>query len=206
MADSQSVTRPYRILGISGSLRAGSYSTAILRALAEAMVSQALFEFADIGRIPLFNQDLCGEPLPLPVAVLREQVTAAEGLVIVSPEYGHGIPGVLKNAFDWVSRPHNRSPFRHKLVLVVTSSHAFTGGVRAQHQVRESLVAALAKPVATPEIVIGLVHDKMVDGRFEDPASVEFARVGFEAMFEAIDRQRAITEQSPGAALEGNGE
>lgn len=178
------------LLGISGSLRAGAYSTAVLAAFVEATAAKAQWDHADIGSLPLFNQDLYREPLPEPVAKLRAKIAAADGIVIVSPEYNHGIPGVLKNALDWASRPHNGSPLRNKPVLIATSSHAFTGGVRAQYQMRETLVSALARPVNTPEIVIGMVATKMIEGRFEDEAAINFALNGFAAMYEAIDAAR----------------
>lgn len=178
--------RPFRLLAISGSLRKQAFSKAILLALADATASQAQFDHADIGELPHFDQDLYVEPLPASVERWRRQIAAADGLVIASPEYNHGIPGVLKNALDWASRPHNGSPLKNKPVLIVTSSPASTGGVRAQYQIRESLVSALARPVNTPEIVIGLVATKTVDGRFVDAATIEFARGGFAAMFEAI--------------------
>lgn len=176
----------YRLLGISGSLRAQAFSKAVLIALADATASEAQFDYADIGDLPHFNQDLNVEPLPTAVERFRRQITAADGLVISSPEYNHGIPGVLKNALDWGSRPHNGSPLRNKPVLIVTSSPASTGGVRAQYQIRETLVSALARPVNTPEIVIGHVGTKIVEGRFTDKATIEFAQAGFKTMFEAI--------------------
>jgi chromate reductase len=176
----------HRLLAISGSLRKQAYSKAVLAALAEATASEAQFDYADIGELPLFNQDLYVEPLPASVERWRRQIAAADGLVIASPEYNHGIPGVLKNALDWVSRPHNGSPLKNKPVLIITSSPAVTGGVRAQYQIRESLVSALARPVNTPEIVIGHVGAKIVDGRFTDAATIDFALGGFATMFEAI--------------------
>jgi chromate reductase, NAD(P)H dehydrogenase (quinone) len=176
----------YRLLGISGSLRAGAFSTAILHAVADATAAQATYDFADIGAVPHFNQDLYVEPLPPSVGRFRSQIAAADGIVILSSEYNHGIPGVLKNALDWASRPHNGSPLRNKPVLIMTSSPAVTGGVRAQYQIRETLVSALARPVSTPEIVIGLVANKMVDGRFHDPAVIDFALNGFAKLFEEI--------------------
>jgi len=175
-----------RLLGISGSLRAQAYSSAILRALADATVAHATYDFAEIGSMPHFDQDLWDEALPVPVKHFRDQVAAADGLVIVSPEYNHGIPGVLKNALDWASRPHNGSPLRDKPVLIVTSSPAVTGGVRAQYQIRETVTSALARPVNTPEIVVGQVGTKFVEGRFHDPAVIAFAMNGFAAMFEDI--------------------
>ena len=176
----------YRLLGISGSIRAGAFSTAILAALAEAAASDATFEYADIGALQHFNQDLYAANLPATVQRFREQVVAADGLVVSSPEYNHGMPGVLKNAFEWASRPHNGSPLRNKPALIVSSSPAFTGGVRAQYQIRETLTSALARPVSTPEIVIGGVNEKVVDGRFTDAASMAFMRHGLARLFEEI--------------------
>jgi chromate reductase, NAD(P)H dehydrogenase (quinone) len=180
------MTQKYRLLGISGSLRAASFSTAVLHALAEATAARADYDFADIGAVPLFNQDLYVEPLPPTVARLRVQIAGADGIVISSGEYNHGIPGVLKNALDWASRPYNGSPLRKKPVLIVTSSPAVTGGVRAQYQIRETLVSALARPVNTPEIVIGLVAGKIVEGRFHDSAVIDFALNGFAKLFDEI--------------------
>ena len=182
------MTSHYRLLGISGSLRAGSFSSAVLAAFAEATATQATYDYTDIGALPHFNQDLYVDPLPASVKQLRDQIVAADGIVISSGEYNHGIPGVLKNALDWASRPHNGSPLRNKPVLIVTSSPATTGGVRAQYQIRETLISALARPVNTPEIVVGQVASKIVDGRFHDPAVIEFALSGFAAMFEEIAR------------------
>lgn len=182
---------PIRLLGVSGSLRAQSFSTAVLEALVAASAPEAVFERANIGVLPLFNQDLYSDPLPETVEAFRQQITAADGIVICSPEYNHGIPGPLKNALDWASRPHNNSPLKGKPVLIMTTSPAFTGGVRAQYQIRESIISALAAPVATPEIVVGLVGSKIVDGRFEDAATFAFADQGFQALLDqiAVDRR-----------------
>src|SRR5277367_565321 len=99
----------YRLLGICGSLRAAAFSKAILAAVADVAASNAQFEYTDIGALPHFNQDLYVEPLPAEVQYFRAQIVAADGLVISSPEYNHGMPGVLKNSLDWASRPHNGS-------------------------------------------------------------------------------------------------
>lgn len=177
----------YRLLGICGSLRAGAFSKAVLQFIAEVAASKAQLDYADIGALPHFNQDLCVEPLPAAVERFRAQILAADGLVISSPEFNHGMPGVLKNAFEWGSRPHNASPLKDKPVLIVTSSPAFTGGVRAQYQIRETVVSALARPVNTPEIVIGGVGAKIIDGRFADTITLEFAKSGLSRMFEEIE-------------------
>ena len=180
----------YRLLGISGSLRTKAFSTAILEALAEASAAEAAYEFADIGAIPHFNQDSYVDPLPAAAEHFRAQIAAADGIIIVSSEYNHGIPGTLKNALDWASRPHNHSPLKGKPILIITSSPAFTGGVRAQYQIRETVVSALARPVATPEIVIGNVGEKIIDGRFHDPAALAFALSGLAVMFNDIETAR----------------
>lgn len=181
------MSKPVQLLGISGSLRQNSFSSAILAAFAEASAPRAHFDFADIGALPHYNQDLEATP-PAAVAAFKAAVAAADGVVIVSSEFNHGIPGVLKNALDWASRPVFRSPFAEKPVLIATSSPAFTGGVRAQYQLRETLASMLARPVATPEIVIGQVHQKIVDGRFADAAAIDFARNAFGALFAEIER------------------
>ena len=90
------MSQQHRLLGISGSLRADAFSTAVLHALAEATASKATYEYADIGAMPHFNQDRFVEPLPVTVQRFRGQVTAADGLLVVSPEYNHGIPGALE--------------------------------------------------------------------------------------------------------------
>ena len=185
----------FRLLGISGSLRTHAFSTAVLKALPAAAGPRATFDYTDVGALPHFNQDLYGDPLPEAVARFRAQIEQSDGIVISSPEYNHGIPGVLKNALDWASRPHNGSPLRGKSVLIVTSSPAFTGGVRAQYQIRETLVSALALPVSTAEIVVGMVASKIIDGHFVDPTTIAFAANGFETMFEEI-----IAPRNPMAA------
>ncbi len=177
----------YRLLGISGSIRTNAHSKAILATLAETAASNTRFDYVDIGQIPHFNQDLYVDPLPEVVVSFRNQIEAADGLVISSPEYNHGMPGVLKNAFDWASRPHNGSPLRNKPVLIITSSPAFTGGVRAQYQIRETLVSALARPVSTPEIVIGNVGGKIAAGCLTDEPAVAFGMAGLAMMFEDIE-------------------
>lgn len=176
----------FHLLGFAGSLRADSNSAAILRTFADALMPRATCALADIGALPLYDEDLERGDLPAGVLALREQIVRADGIVLVSPEFNHGIPGALKNALDWGSRPAFRSPFRGKPALLVTHSHAFTGGVRAQYQLRETMASMLARPVAASEIVIGQAHLKIADGRFTDRATIDYALKGFAALFEEI--------------------
>jgi chromate reductase, NAD(P)H dehydrogenase (quinone) len=184
------MTSPYRLLGLSGSLRRGAYSTAVLETLSDAVAPRAATVFADIGTLPHYDQDLDGADAPAPVALLRRQIGEADGLVVVSSEFNHGIPGVLKNAIDWASRPAFASTLIGKPVLIVTSSPAFTGGVRAQARLRETFAATLSRPVVTAEVVIGQVHHKIADGRLIDQISIDFALRAYDALFREIDLLR----------------
>ena len=175
----------FKLLGIAGSLRADSFSQLILNALTKAAAPWALVEHAGIGLLPHYNQDLEAD-LPEVVAEFKRKVADADGVLLVTPEYNHGIPGVLKNALDWGSRPSFASPFKDKPVLIVTSSLAFTGGVRAQGQLRETLVSMLARPVVTPEIVVASVHRKVADGRLADQTTIDFAMKGVDALLDHI--------------------
>jgi chromate reductase, NAD(P)H dehydrogenase (quinone) len=111
---------------------------------------------------------------------------------MISPEYNHGISGVLKNALDWASRPYGRSALRGKAVLTITTSPAFTGGVRAQQQMNETLVAIPARLVLRPQIVIGGVHEKVSDGRLVDEASLRFAIAGVDDLLDEVRAARFL--------------
>jgi chromate reductase len=169
------MSHPVRLLGLSGSLRKESFATAILKTLAEKIEPQALMIVGDIGALPHYNQDLDGDVPPPAVAAMRAMLADSHGLVIASPEYNHGMPGVLKNAIDWLSSPPLTSALIGKHTLIITSSPAFTGGVRAQAQLRESLIAAQARPLITGEVVIPAAHTKIVDGRLTHQDSLDFA-------------------------------
>jgi chromate reductase len=198
------MSTPLRLLGISGSLRTGAYSTAILMALAEAAGPRASFAFANIGALPLYNQDLEGDAAPAAVTDFEARIAAADGVVLMSAEFDPGMPGALKNALDWASRPAFRSPFKHKPMLIVTSSMAFTGGARAGRQLRETLASMLARPAFTPETVIGLVRDKVVNGRPLDRAPLASALNSFEALFEEIRVQTMRRSLPPHSAVVGS--
>lgn len=173
-------SRP-RLLGISGSLRKASLNTAILRTVASAMRERADIELFSLEALPLYNGDLDGDEKPAAVTAFKDAITAADGLVIVSPEYNYSMPGVLKNAIDWASRPGFNSPLKGKKFAVMTSSMAFTGGVRAQAPISNALQACLAVAVPGPQVVIGVAHEKVRDGVLVDEPSLKFA-------CEAVDR------------------
>ncbi len=167
-----------KILAISGSLRRGSFNTAVLATLAERFAAVAEVSLFPLNDVPLYDQDLDSDAPPAAVAALRQAIGEADALIIATPEYNYGVSGVLKNALDWASRPYGRSTLVGKPVLTFTSSPAFTGGARAQAGLNETLHAIGAKPLARPQIVIGLVHEKVKDDRLADAATLSFLESG----------------------------
>lgn len=163
------------LLGLSGSLRADSYSTGILTTLQAELAGDVELAIHGLADVPLYNQDLDGAAPPKAVAALRQAIASACGLVIVTPEFNYGMPGVLKNALDWASRPYGTSSLIGKPVITMSASPAFTGGVRAQAQLHESLLATQSVIVPRPQTVIGEVHKKFEDGRLVDQATIDFA-------------------------------
>jgi chromate reductase, NAD(P)H dehydrogenase (quinone) len=175
---------PIRVAGISGSLRQASFSTALIKLLAHHLQPAIQLSLVDISAVPLYNQDLEGANKPAAVDAVNAALAQADAVLFITPEYNHGIPGVLKNTLDWVSRPVFNSVLKGKPVSIITSSLAFTGGVRAQYQLRETLISMLAHVVPGPEVAVGGVHTKFKDESFVDDATLSF-------MLQSLDRLRA---------------
>jgi chromate reductase, NAD(P)H dehydrogenase (quinone) len=142
--------------------------------------------------VPLYNEDDDAEHAPESVRTLRSAIEVSDGVIMISPEYNHGMSGVLKNALDWVSKPHGLSVLRKKLVLTMTASPAFTGGVRSQQQMNETLAAIQARTVLRPQIAIGSVHEKVRDGYLVDEAALGFALTGVDDLLEEIRAARSV--------------
>jgi len=133
------MTQALHIVGICGSLRAGSHSRLLLRTTAELLPAHSRLLELDIGELPHYNEDIDGSAAPDAVMKARQAVERADAVIIVTPEFNHGLPGVLKNTLDWLSRPAFASCFIEKPVLFATISPGALGGVRAQYQMRETL-------------------------------------------------------------------
>ncbi|QFR31705.1 NADPH-dependent FMN reductase [Ancylobacter sp. TS-1] len=174
------------LLAISGSLRAGAFSTAVAKALKEAAAAKADVTVQLLNDVPFYNQDEDGETQPAGAAALRAAMAAADGVIFISPEYNYGTSGALKNAIDWGSRPYAKGALLGKPALVVTSSPGSTGGIRAQAQVRESLSAAGARVVSYPHLAIPNVGEKIKDGIFADEKTRGFLVGGVEALLREI--------------------
>ena len=181
-----------RLLGLSGSLRRASNSTAVLRGFQDALAPRAALNIFPLHGMPLYNEDDDGKHAPESVRALRSAVETSDGVIMISPEYNHGMSGVLKNALDRTSRPFGRSALRGKPVLTMTASPAFTGGVRAQQQMNETLASISARLVLRPQIVIGGVHEKVRDGQLVDEAALRFALAGVDDLLDEIRAARFL--------------
>ncbi len=142
-----------RVLGISGSLRKGSFNTALLRAAIAQAPANVQIEVASLGEIPPYNEDVKALGFPEPVAKFREQVAWSDALLIVTPEYNYSIPGVLKNAIDWASRPPT-PPFTGKGLAIMGASGSMGGTMRAQYHLRQIAVYLDLYPINKPEIFV----------------------------------------------------
>jgi chromate reductase len=160
-----------RILGFAGSLRRASYNRGLIRAASELAPTGIVVDMFDLAGIPLYNQDVedAGEP-PLVVA-FKKAIAEADALLVATPEYNHGVPGVLKNAIDWASRPRVTSPLRDKAVAVVGASPGQGSTARAQAQLRDAFVFTGACVMPQPELLIAAAASHFDDhGNLTDPA------------------------------------
>ena len=159
-----------RVLGLSGSLRRESHNRALLRAAAALLPPGAeLVEWDRIAELPAYDEDLDTAPVPEPVRALRAAVADADAILIATPEYNASLPGALKNALDWVSRPFATNPLRGKPAAVVGASTGLFGAVWAQAEARKVL-STIGAQVLERELPVGQVHDAWAaDGTLHDP-------------------------------------
>jgi chromate reductase len=147
------MNEPMTILGIAGSLRKTSYNRAALRAAQQLVPAGARLEIFDLEGIPLFNQDEEGPP-PERVGQFKQRIRAADAILIVTPEYNYSIPGVLKNAIDWASRPYGDSAWEGKPVAIMGASLGALGTSRAQYHLRQVFVYLNMYALNRPEVMI----------------------------------------------------
>jgi chromate reductase len=164
------------VLGISGSLRKGSYNTALLRAASELLPKSMTLEVFDLSSIPLHNDDVRALGFPKPVQEFRDRIAAADALLIATPEYNYSIPGVLKNAIDWASRPPD-PPLDGKPAAIMGASTGDFGTVRAQMHLRQVCVFCNMFPVNKPEVLVMRAREKFdASGRLIDETARGFMR------------------------------
>jgi chromate reductase, NAD(P)H dehydrogenase (quinone) len=161
--------RPLRILGFAGSLRQGSYNRALLRAADELTAAHMRIETFDIGPIPLYNADVEAQGDPAPVAAFKEAIRQADGVLIATPEYNHGVPGVTKNAIDWASRPPRSAVLAGKPVGLIGASPGITGTARGQSQLRQAFEFTNSYAMPQPELLVFHANEKFdAQGRLTD--------------------------------------
>jgi chromate reductase len=146
---------------------------ALLRTAAEIAPERLRIEIRDIAGLPFYNQDVEEEPhLPESVAQLRDAVRAADALLIATPEYNYGVPGVLKNAIDWLSRPPRQSALNGKPAAIMGAAPGMAGTARAQSQLRQAFVFTNTYAMLQPEVLISRAHEKFDgSGRLSDDAA-----------------------------------
>lgn len=171
-----------RILGISGSLRKGSYNSGALRAAVDLCPDEAEIQICEIGNLPLFSQDLEQDP-PQSITDLKAKVKAADAILFSTPEYNYSISGVLKNAIDCGSRPYGQSAWEGKPAAIMGASIGGIATARAQYDLRKMMVFLNMFPINRPEVMIGNCSDKFdAEGNLTDEESRKFIRQMLEAL------------------------
>ena len=168
--------KPLRFVVMVGSLRKGSFNAAIARALPLlAPEGVSIAPLGSVGDFPLYNHDLQLQGFPAAVLAMADAIRAADGVIIVTPEYNHTIPGGLKNAIDWISRLPDQ-PFAAKPVALESASQGLWGGLRAQLALRQMFVYLDGRLLLKPEVIIPQVQTKVdpSTGELTDPATRGF--------------------------------
>jgi chromate reductase, NAD(P)H dehydrogenase (quinone) len=171
------MNKPIRILGIAGSLRQASYNRGTLRAATELVPEGAEIEIFELDGIPGFNQDEEQNP-PEKVAEFKRKIREADAVLFVTPEYNYSIPGVLKNAIDWASRPYGDNAFDGKPAAIMGASIGGIATARAQYHLRQMMVFLNMFPVNQPEVMIGNASEKFDEqGNLTDETTKDFIRL-----------------------------
>jgi chromate reductase len=160
---------PFTVLGIAGSLRKASFNRGLIRAAIEAAPSGMVVTPFELGAIPLFNADIEALGDPEPVAALKAAIAGADALLIASPEYNHCVPGVLKNAIDWASRPARRSVLSGTPMAIMGASTGAGGTARAQAHLRDGLAYTNGYVLPLPEVLVPFATERFdADGNLID--------------------------------------
>jgi chromate reductase len=172
MSDSKTLT----VLGMSGSLRQGSFNTAALRAAGELMPEGMALEIADLRPLPHYDDDVRLQGYPPVVQHFRDRIKAADAILFVTPEYNYSVSGVLKNAIDWASRPPDQ-PFNWKPCAIISASGSLLGGVRAQYHLRHICVSLNCFPINAPQVYITEAPKKFdAEGKLVDQGTRDVIR------------------------------
>jgi chromate reductase, NAD(P)H dehydrogenase (quinone) len=182
-----------RVMGIAGSIRRGSFNRALLDAAVElAPQGMQVVPWDRLRDVPMYDAGLdTDEPRPESVVDLKRTIAEADGLLIVTPEYNYSVPGVLKNAIDWASRPGHKSPLAHRPVAITGAAGGVVGTARAQIHLREIMYSTLARVMPHPGVLVNLAAQKFQEGRLTDePTRTLLA--SFLGEFQAYIRQMRV--------------
>lgn len=163
---------PIKIAALLGSLRAESFNKSLLDAAIKLCPADANITKLEIGNLPLFNQDQENN-LPDVVRHLKEGIKSADAILFVTPEYNYSVPGVLKNAIDWASRPYTDNSFQGKPAAIISGSNGLLGGARAQYHLRQMFVFLDIHPINRPECIVNQITDKIVNGELTDQHTID---------------------------------
>src|SRR5688572_19205303 len=170
------MNKPIRILGIAGSLRRNSYNRAALRAAQKLVPEDAVLDIFELDGIPVFSEDDERNP-PAKVVELKKRIRAADAVLFVTPEYNYSIPGGLKNAIDWASRPYGDSAWTGKPAAIMGASVGRLGTARAQYHLRQVFVFLNILPVNQPEVMIGNASERFdAEGNLTDDSTRDHIR------------------------------
>ncbi len=171
-----------KVLGFAGSLRKNSFNKAILRAALELAPKDVKIEAFDLEGIPVFNQDLELQ-VPKKVKEFKAKIRDADAILIATPEYNYSVPGVLKNAIDWASRPYGDNSFQGKPVALMSASNGILGGARAQYHLRQSFVFLNMYPINKPEVIVTYAAEKIDEsGKVTDQRTRDLIRQLLESL------------------------
>jgi len=171
-----------KVLGFAGSLRQGSYNRALLRAAVQRAPAGMRIDPFDISVIPLYNGDVEAAGEPEGVAAFKAAIRAADAVLMVTPEYNHGVPGVMKNAVDWASRPPRNSALYAKPVGIIGASPGATGSARGQSQLRQAFEFTNSFCMPQPEVLVFRAHEKFdANGELIDEKTAAFLVAYLEA-------------------------
>jgi chromate reductase, NAD(P)H dehydrogenase (quinone) len=171
-----------KVLAFAGSLRRGSFNKALVRAAVELAPENVSIEVFDLEGIPPFDQEFEASP-PQRVKEFKEKIKNVDAILIATPEYNYSIPGVLKNAIDWASRPRSDTPLEGKPVAIMSASIGRFGGARAQYHLRQSFIFLNMHPVNRPEVMLSdAPHSIDNDGKVTNEQTRQLIRQLLEAL------------------------
>ena len=191
--------KTFRLLGLSGSIRRASNCKAVLETIREMVGADTVVTNFDLEPIPPYNQDHDNDKgWPPPIRALRKEVIEADGIIAVTPEYNHGMSGILKNAIDWVSRPGYESILKDKVVLTISVSNR--GGIRAQNQMHTTFLSTVCRITPGRQIVVVEPAKKIIDGRVTDEQMLRVILRGVDTMLEEICLFQGLPKRVDAAA------